>query len=223
MTISATGVAGQESLLNSAARTGGLGGSADFSMFLKLLTTQMQHQDPLDPMDTSEYTQQLVQYSQVEQSVTQTGVLKDILARLTTQEIAQAAAFIGREVSFDSAVSGLGATTPANWDVRPERAAASISAQVQDSTGRVVRTLALDPSGGRVVWDGMTDAGGRAAAGAYTLSATALNTAGDPVPVATAAVGTVREIMSEAGSVKLDIGGVRLPLGSLLSVAAPGV
>ncbi|CAA9508557.1 MAG: Flagellar basal-body rod modification protein FlgD [uncultured Sphingomonas sp.] len=41
----------------------------DFTMFLKLLTTQMQNQDPLSPMDTSQYTQQLVQYSQVEQSI----------------------------------------------------------------------------------------------------------------------------------------------------------
>lgn len=54
----------------------------DFDMFLKLLTTQMQHQDPLSPMDTAQYTQQLVQYSQVEQSIQQTALLKEILARL---------------------------------------------------------------------------------------------------------------------------------------------
>ena len=54
----------------------------DFDMFLKLLTTQMRHQDPLDPMDSSEYTQQLVQFSAVEQQVEQTALLKRILARL---------------------------------------------------------------------------------------------------------------------------------------------
>ena len=51
-------------------------------MFLKLLTTQMQNQDPLSPMDTSQYTQQLVQYSQVEQSIQQNSTLKDILSSL---------------------------------------------------------------------------------------------------------------------------------------------
>ena len=52
--------------------------SGDYTMFLKLLTTQMQHQDPLSPMDTAQYTQQLVQFSQVEQAITQTGVLREI-------------------------------------------------------------------------------------------------------------------------------------------------
>ncbi|PNB52618.1 flagellar hook capping protein, partial [Pseudomonas sp. FW305-130] len=51
---------------------------ADFNMFLKLLTAQMQNQDPLSPMDTSQYTQQLVQYSQVEQSAQQNTTLNSI-------------------------------------------------------------------------------------------------------------------------------------------------
>src|SRR4051812_13135181 len=83
-----------------AAATKGIG--ADFNMFLKLLTTQMQNQDPLNPMDTSQYTQQLVQYSQVEQTVQQTGTLKDILTRLTSQDMAQASSYIGKEASFNS-------------------------------------------------------------------------------------------------------------------------
>lgn len=56
--------------------------NADFDLFLKLLTSQMKHQDPLDPVDSAEYTQQLVQYSAVEQAIEQTTTLKDIAARL---------------------------------------------------------------------------------------------------------------------------------------------
>ena len=56
--------------------------TADFNMFLQLLTTQLQYQDPLDPMDTSEYTQQLVSYSQVEQAIQQTGRLDQMFARM---------------------------------------------------------------------------------------------------------------------------------------------
>lgn len=58
--------------------------TGDYDMFLKLLTTQMQNQDPLDPMDSSEYTQQLVQFSAVEQQIEQTGLLREILAKLGT-------------------------------------------------------------------------------------------------------------------------------------------
>ncbi|WP_275426750.1 flagellar hook capping FlgD N-terminal domain-containing protein, partial [Enterobacter hormaechei] len=61
--------------------------NGDFTMFLKLLTTQMQNQDPLSPMDTTQYTQQLVQYSQVEQSMAQTTTLKSILSALGTQNL----------------------------------------------------------------------------------------------------------------------------------------
>jgi flagellar basal-body rod modification protein FlgD len=93
---------------------------ADFNMFLKLLTTQMQNQDPLSPMDSTQYTQQLVQYSQVEQSVQQSGTLKDILARLSTQDLSQASGFIGRDAVFNSAVSGLG-TAPASWNYAADR------------------------------------------------------------------------------------------------------
>lgn len=56
--------------------------TGDFDMFLKLLTTQMQHQDPLNPMNSAEYTQQLVQFSGVEQQIEQVALLKQILAKL---------------------------------------------------------------------------------------------------------------------------------------------
>jgi len=56
--------------------------NADFDLFVNLLTTQMKNQDPLDPVDSAQYTQQLVQYSAVEQAIEQTGTLKDIRDRL---------------------------------------------------------------------------------------------------------------------------------------------
>lgn len=89
---------------------GGMFGAAggDFTMFLRLLTTQMQNQDPLDPMDTSRYTQQLVQYSQVEQSIQQTGLLRDMLGRPSANDMTEAAALIGREAEFDSVMAGHG-------------------------------------------------------------------------------------------------------------------
>src|SRR3954471_22938040 len=93
----------------------GSGTSADFNMFLKLLTTQMQNQDPLSPMDTAQYTQQLVQFSQVEQSIQQTGTLKDILSQLSSGNVATAAGFIGKEASFDSSIAGLSDSGPAKW------------------------------------------------------------------------------------------------------------
>src|SRR3990167_3484081 len=79
---------------------GSTGMTADFNMFLKLLTVQMQNQDPLDPMKTSEYTSQLVSYAQVEQSLKQTTALNDILTSLASQGMAQASQMIGKEATF---------------------------------------------------------------------------------------------------------------------------
>ena len=210
---------GDASLLTSAARSGAANG-ADFNMFLKLLTTQMQNQDPLDPMDTSEYTQQLVQYSQVEQSIQQTGALRDILARLSAQDMAQASAFIGREARFDNAVSGLGASEPAQWAVTPQRDAETLAATIKDASGRVLRELELDPSSARFTWDGTLANGSRAPEGSYSLSVVAKDAAGADVPVVVNSVGVVRDVVTEDGSVTLGVGGVRYPIGELLAVTA---
>ena len=205
-----------------AAATPGLFGQsgADFTMFLRLLTTQMQNQDPLDPMDTSQYTQQLVQYSQVEQSLQQTGVLKDILARLSGSDMAQASGLIGREVEFDSAVAGLTAASPASWSWSLPRNAASITAEIVDSSGRTVATPAIAAGAERFSWDGTLPDGSRAPEGAYVLKLTATDASGATIPATIHSHGRVREVLQSEGELWLGIGGVSLPLGELTRVVA---
>lgn len=197
----------------------GMGG-ADFNMFLKLLTTQMQNQDPLDPMDTAQYTQQLVQYSQVEQSMQQTGVLRDILSRLTASDMAQAASFIGREAQFDTNVAALSAK-PAEWSYSFPRDTASVTAVVTDSAGRTVASKVLDAgTEGRFSWDGAMDAAGTAPHGLYTLALRAVDSSGETVPAVIRSVGTVDSVTAAAGNVMLGVNGVEFPSGALVSVAA---
>lgn len=195
--------------------------SADFNMFLKMLTTQMQNQDPLDPMDTSEYTQQLVQYSQVEQTIQQTGTLKDILARLSTQDMAQASSFIGREAQFDSDLSGLSATTPANWGYAASRPVASLVATITNGAGEVVDTRVIDGNAlaGRFAWDGKLAQGGRAPDGVYSLAIKGQDASGGTVPVAISSIGTVKEVVTGNGAVSLQANGVPFAAGKLLRVA----
>ena len=193
---------------------------ADFTMFLKLLSTQMQNQDPLDPMDTSQYTQQLVQYSQVEQSLQQTGVLKDILARLSGSDMAHASGLIGREVEFDSAVAGLTAASPASWSWSLPRQSATITAEIVDSSGKVVALPTVDPAAGRFTWDGTLADGSKAPEGAYVLKLTATDAAGATVPATIHSHGRVREVLQSEGELWLGIGGVSLPLGEIMRVAS---
>ena len=195
--------------------------NADFDMFLKLLTTQMQNQDPLDPMDTSEYTQQLVQYSQVEQTIQQTSTLKDILARLSTQDMAQASGFIGREVELDLPIAGLSAA-PAQWAYEAAHPVASIVATITDANGAVVDTRPIDgaSAAGRFTWDGKLANGKQAPKGAYGLSLAAVDRSGAKVPVHVTSVGTVQDVTLEDGALLLGIGGIQLPASSLIKVAS---
>lgn len=194
--------------------------STDYTMFLKLLTTQMQNQDPLDPMDTSEYTQQLVQYSQVEQAIQQSASLQDIVSQLSAQQMSQASSFIGKEARFDSAVAGLGAD-PATWTYYVDGTPGSITATITDSSGKVVNTVTLDPDAqGRFEWDGIKSDGSKAADGAYTLSLTATTAGGDKLDTTINSVAKVSDVVSSGADIMLGVNGIRMPLYGLVGVSA---
>ncbi len=211
---------GLQSLAGASAPAKGTIG-ADFNMFLKLLTTQMQNQDPLSPMDSAQYTQQLVQYSQVEQTVQQSSTLKDILASLTNQTMAQASGFIGKDAEFNSAVAGLG-TKPASWTYSANAVVTSGKMEITNAAGTLVdtRTVTLDGRRGSYSWDGTLASGGRAPTGAYTLSMTAQNAAGATVPVTIRSVGTVGGISAQNGGISLDVNGAQLPINVLVGLAS---
>lgn len=195
---------------------------ADYNLFLKLLTTQMTNQDPLDPMNTSEYTQQLVQYSQVEQSIQQTGKLDDILGQLLSQQMAQASSYIGREARFDSAVAGLG-DNPAKWTYYVNGTPSTVTATIKDALGGTVATVTLDPSEtqGTYKWDGTQTDGTKAAAGAYTLSINAQAANGSTLPTTINSVGVVDDVVTDGTSIMLGVNGIRLSATGLVALTAP--
>lgn len=192
----------------------------DYTMFLKLLTTQMQHQDPLNPMETSEYTQQLVQFSQVEQSIQQTSALKDILTQLDGQQLSQASGFIGREARFATNVAGL-SDDAAVWTYTVTGAPEALKATVLDANGAVVKVLTLDPSNsGRLEWDGMKEDGTRALNGAYSLTLTAMDRSGDVLDTTINSVAKVKDVVASGGEIMLGVNGIRMPMSALIAVSA---
>ncbi|EZP48668.1 flagellar hook assembly protein FlgD [Sphingomonas sp. RIT328] len=192
----------------------------DLNMFLKMLTTQLQHQDPLSPMDTAQYTQQLVQYSQVEQALQQNSTLKSILGNLTAQSMAQASNLVGREIVMDSNVAGLAGTAPAVWNYSLGQVPATLTATITDASGHIVNQTTLTPSAlGDVTWDGST-ANGHAKDGAYTLTLKAQTADGNDLPVTISTKGIVGEVVQNSGTVLLGINGIHLPLAKMISVAA---
>jgi flagellar basal-body rod modification protein FlgD len=219
--IASSAAATTPTVLPSTAGSTKRGIGADFNMFLKLLVTQMQNQDPLNPMDSTQYTQQLAQYSQVEQTVQQTGTLKDILARLSTQDMSQAAGFIGKEAVFSSSVSGLG-SKPASWAYTADRALTTGTATVSDASGATVFTQAIEPSGatGNFSWDGVLADGTKAPNGPYTLSIKGVDAAGAAAAVAISSTGTVTDVSAKNGVLSLGVNGVSMSIDTLVRLAA---
>ncbi|GGZ00515.1 flagellar hook assembly protein FlgD [Novosphingobium colocasiae] len=216
-TVSNTGTTGTSTSTASAANNL----LSDYNLFLKLLTTQMTNQDPLDPMKTSEYTQQLVQYSQVEQSIQQTGKLNDILSQLSSQALAQASSYIGREARFDSAVAGLG-DAPAHWTYSVAGTPARLTGTIKDANGATVATVALDPGKPQssYQWDGTKDDGTKAAAGAYTLSVNALAADGSSLATTINSVGVVDDVVADSSGILLGVNGIRMAASGLVGLTA---
>jgi flagellar basal-body rod modification protein FlgD len=195
--------------------------TADFNMFLRLLTTQLQYQDPLDPMDTSEYTQQLVSYSQVEQAIQQTSRLDQILARMSGQDLAAASSYIGREVTAYQPTTTLGATG-ATWFYDLQSTAAAARLTILDRNGLPVRQIAGPTTAGRheIAWDGTDANGRRMPAGDYTLVVEAVTASGQQVASRVGTRGTVTGVEQLAGDILLNLGSGRIRAADIAAIAA---
>lgn len=207
---------------NSSSQSNANSVTPDFDLFLKLLTTQISNQDPLNPTDTSQFTQQLVEYAQVEQETDQNKTLSSILTNLYSQGISQASSFIGREARFDTDTAGLQGSSPATWTYASQTKPTSLVATIKDADGKVVRTVTLDPtSDGRFSWDGKKDDGSQAPDGAYTLSLDAKDAKGADVTMVINSVGIVKDVVTDGQEVLLGVNGLRFSLKGMVSVSNP--
>lgn len=193
----------------------------DFDTFLTLLTTQLQNQDPLEPMDAQQFTEQLVQFTSVEQQIASNQSLETILALQSANARMSATDYIGREVTISSNVSAL-ENGEARWAYALPREAASTELMVTDQSGRVVATLAGETGAGghTLVWDGTDAAGNQAADGRYNLAVVANDADGRrmeaPVRVTRLATG----VEMSGDQVIIEMGPVTAPAGAVIGVRA---
>lgn len=201
-----TGISAAESATDTTRTTGSKElGQGDF---LKLLVTQLKHQDPLNPTNNTEFVAQLAQFSQLEQSVKQAQLMQQSLD-------AQAASFqftllpmVGRRVGLDMPLVQVGAG-PATIRYALEKDAARVSINILDQQGQVIRTMeyAGRPSGLNVAeWDGKNQNGTPMPAGVYRYALSATDAQGASVTSQGRAELTVSGIRMEEGAAKLVVG-----------------
>ena len=203
----------------SGAASGAASLSQTFDSFLLLLTTQLQNQDPLDPMDSGEFTQQLVQFTGVEQSIATNSNLEQLIAMFRANEFSGAVQYIGKAIEAPGATTAL-VDGNAEWSY-------SISGQASETTLKVLndKGLTVFSTQGKIgtgthsfVWDGNDAAGNPVADGDYTLSVRSIDQNSDDVDVSINLIGRVTGVQSEAGETQLTIGGIAVALKDILSV-----
>jgi flagellar basal-body rod modification protein FlgD len=179
----------------------------NFQAFLLLLTTQLKNQNPLDPLDTNQFTQQLVQFAQVEQQLKSNQQLEALVAMQKTAQQTQALGYIGTTVAVDGSNATL-ANGSANWTFSvPKPASATIT--ITNATGQTVYsgnyTLQAGQQGFN--WDGRGNNGTQWPDGAYKLTVTASDASGQAVAVATEVEGVVDSVDLSRTPPVLSIGG----------------
>ena len=168
--------------------------ASNFTTFLTLLTTQLKNQNPLDPLDTNQFTQQLVQFAQVEQQMKSNDQLQTLISLQQSSQATAALSFIGQTVVLDGSVTQM-KNQSASWNLQVSKPATA-TVTIQDSAGQTVYTgkVALNPGGQAFTWDGTGTNGAKYPDGTYKLTATAVDANNQTVPVAAEIQGTVDSV-----------------------------
>jgi flagellar basal-body rod modification protein FlgD len=190
--------------------------------FMKLLVAQLEHQNPLEPMDNTQFTQQLAQFTSLEQLQTMNSNLTALMSAQTTMNGLQAATLIGKEVQAQGATTHVqksGAAAPINYSLAAD--SAKVQIDILDQAGKTVRTIeAGNQKAGaqKVTWNGKDLTGQALPEGDYTFVINATNKVGNPVTVEATLKGSVEGVAYDGNHPYLVVGGNRVALTSVTNI-----
>lgn len=197
----------------------------NYDTFITLLTTQLQNQDPLSPMDSSQFTQQLVQFSGVEQQITANNKLDQLISLQQTNGAVTMLGFIGKEVEVGSDKLVHEAGEESNFAYHLDDVASDVTITIKNSNGTVVRTINGNSGTiGRhdVSWDGKDDGGIVQPAGTYTVTVTGKNsTSGEDATIGMSVFGKVDGVEATSTGAVLSMGDQQVAVDSILSIREP--
>src|SRR5690349_19854226 len=195
--------------------------AGNFNQFLQLLTTQLQNQNPLDPLDTNQFTQQLVQFASVEQQMNMNTQLQTLVSLQQTAQNSQALGFVGKTVTVKGATAPL-TNGQAQWTFNPP-SPASATFTISGATGQTVftQTGTVQPGTQTFNWNGLDSSGRQWADGNYTLTITAVGANGQSVAIPSTVTGVVNSVDLAKNPPLLSVGGQTYTLDQILSVQQP--
>jgi flagellar basal-body rod modification protein FlgD len=188
--------------------------AGDFDDFLVLLTTQLQHQDPMDPMDSNQFTQQLVQFSGVEQQIKTNQNLETLASLTLMNHQSSLASYLGKDALVPGLIGNLDPTgengqNEIHWRYNLPAAASETKVEISDEKGHVVYTADAKTAAGThdFKWDGTLGGDNVADPGAYTLKVVAKDSEGELMDVGIAVRATVQSVDLTGAEALFNIGG----------------
>ncbi|MEW6659755.1 MAG: FlgD immunoglobulin-like domain containing protein [Thermodesulfobacteriota bacterium] len=193
--------------------------------FLKLLTTQLQYQDPLSPADPKDFVAQLSQFSSLEQLINLNTTMGDLSTSFTnlqsSQQMSQGLSLLGKTVKAQGNVFTVNSGEVGEISYVLGGAASKVTVSISDSSGKVIRTLDLGSQAAgenQISWDGKDSNGNQMADGTYSFQVNALDSEGAAVTTASLVSGKVEEVLQDSGTVYLKINGRLTTLSNLISI-----
>ena len=192
----------------------------NLNMFLTMLTTQLQHQDPLSPTDSTQFTNQLVLYSEVEQGIQTNSNLTKLIGLQSSNQQAAAIGYMGQTVEMSGTTMPLQNGTAA-FNYTLPTAAQNTVVQIQNSSGNTVAQLTGKTGAGThyMSWDGKDSQGNQLADGQYTVVVKANDPQGNSIAATTNTYGQVSGVSSDpTNGTQLNVGPVTTPLSSVSAI-----
>jgi flagellar basal-body rod modification protein FlgD len=192
--------------------------NSNFSDFLSLLMTQLRSQDPSAPMDSSQFTSQLVQFSGVEQQINTNSNLTQLIQLTQASQIEQSASMIGKQITVNSTQLSLqNGTAEVKFNTTT---AEPVAISVYNASGILVQTATLTSTAGTNIWkwNGENVDGTAMPDAAYKVSITVADVSGTKGQIPFTVTGMATSVQNNGGTVEVQMGELTLPFSSVQSV-----
>ncbi len=196
--------------------------ASNFTTFLQLLTTQLKNQNPLDPLDTNQFTQQLVQFAQVEQQMKSNDQLTTLVSLEKSAQSTTALAYVGATVVVDGSTAQL-ANGSATWSLNVSKPSTA-TVTIKDATGQTAYsgTFSVNPGSQKFSWDGRGNDGKLWPDGSYTMTATGVDANGQSTGISTEVQATVDSVDLTQNPPLLSINGQNYTMDKIKRIIRPG-
>jgi flagellar basal-body rod modification protein FlgD len=198
--------------------------AGNFQSFLQLLTTQLQNQNPLSPLDTNQFTQQLVEFAGVQQQLNTNDSLATLVSLQQTAQSTQALAFVGKVAVVNGNTAPLAAnsstTSSANW-LLSVPATSTVDITITASNGQTVFSGTYNATAGNsqpFSWNGQGNDGTQYPDGSYTLTAVGKDSSNNNVAIGTQVEGVVNSVDLTQSPPLLSIGSQTFTVNQIQSI-----